>query len=103
MIHRAVVERDGPGVRVRRHPEHVESEFLTCTDGWFRPNNLRVGPDGALYVIDMYREIIEDYSAIPRYMQQQYGLLNGNDKGRIWRVAPVSSCLLYTSPSPRDS
>ena len=91
MIHRAVVERDGPGVRVRRHPEHVESEFLTSTDGWFRPNNLRVGPDGALYVIDMYREIIEDYSAIPRYMQQQYGLLNGNDKGRIWRVAPISS------------
>lgn len=91
MIHRAVVERDGPGVRVRRHPEHVDSEFLTSTDGWFRPNNLRVGPDGALYVVDMYREIIEDYSAIPRYMQQQYGLLNGNDRGRIWRVAPVNS------------
>ena len=91
MVHRAVVERDGPGVRVRRHPKNRESEFLTSTDGWFRPNNLRVGPDGALYVIDMYREIIEDYSAIPRYMQQQYGLLNGSDRGRIWRVAPVSS------------
>ncbi|MFH1921275.1 MAG: c-type cytochrome, partial [Planctomycetota bacterium] len=44
------------------------------------------GPDGALYVVDMYREIIEDYSAIPRYLQQQYGLIEGGDRGRIWRV-----------------
>src|SRR5262249_39725628 len=64
------------------------TEFLTSTDAWFRPVNLAVGPDGALYVVDMYREIIEDYSAIPRYLQQQYveGLINGHDKGRIWRI-----------------
>jgi len=91
MIHRAQVNRAGAGLVVKRHPDQRNSEFLTSTDGWFRPNNLRVGPDGALYVIDMYREIIEDYSAIPRYMQQQYGLLNGNDRGRIWRVAPEES------------
>jgi putative membrane-bound dehydrogenase-like protein len=91
MVHRAQIKRAGSGIVVQRHPDHSDSEFLTSTDGWFRPNNLRVGPDGALYVIDMYREIIEDYSAIPRYMQQQYGLLNGNDRGRIWRVAPKGS------------
>ena len=48
--------------------------------------NLSVGPDGALYVVDFYREIIEDYSAIPRHLQQQYGLIKGADRGRIWRV-----------------
>src|SRR5207302_1543670 len=50
--------------------------------------NLTVGPEGALYIVDMYREIIEDYSAIPRYLQQQYveGLIHGYDKGRIWRI-----------------
>ncbi len=91
MVHRALIGRDGPGLKVRRHPDQSNSEFLTSSDGWFRPNNLRVGPDGALYIIDMYREIIEDYSAIPRYLQQQYGLLNGNDRGRIWRLAPENS------------
>lgn len=93
MVHRSIVERDGPGLRARRPEEHAQSEFLSSSDGWFRPNNLRVGPDGALYIIDMYREIIEDYSAIPRYLQQQYGLLKGDDRGRIWRLAPVESVL----------
>ncbi len=51
---------------------------------WFRPVNLETGPDDALDVVDMYREIIEDYSAIPRYLQQQYGLRRGSDRGRIW-------------------
>ena len=94
MVHRSIVERDGSGLRARRPEEQAESEFLTSTDGWFRPNNLRIGPDGALYIIDMYREIIEDYSAIPRYMQQQYGLLDGDDRGRIWRLAPKESAPL---------
>ncbi len=91
MVHRSIIERDGPKLRVRRPEEQAKSEFLSSSDGWFRPNNLRTGPDGALYVIDMYREIIEDYSAIPRYLQQQYGLLNGDDRGRIWRLAPQDS------------
>lgn len=91
MVHRSLISRDGAGLRTRRPDEHADSEFLASSDGWFRPNNLRVGPDGALYIVDMYREIIEDYSAIPRYLQQQYGLLNGDDRGRIWRLAPVDS------------
>ncbi|MCH5374710.1 MAG: hypothetical protein JJ992_12100, partial [Planctomycetes bacterium] len=51
--------------------------------------NLHVGPDGALYIVDMYRAIIEDYSAIPRYLQQQYidSLIAGGNLGRIWRVS----------------
>ena len=36
----------------------------------------------------MYREIIEDYSAIPRFLQQQYGLDKGKNHGRIWRLLP---------------
>ena len=91
LVHRSLISRDGAGLRTRRPEAHADSEFLSSSDGWFRPNNLRVGPDGALYIVDMYREIIEDYSAIPRYLQQQYGLLNGDDRGRIWRLAPIDS------------
>jgi len=91
LIHRCLVERDGAGYRVRRAPGEEKIEFLTSTEGWFRPVNLTLGPDGALYVVDMYREIIEDYSAIPRFLQQQYGLITGADRGRIWRVVHDSA------------
>jgi putative membrane-bound dehydrogenase-like protein len=88
IVHRCVVTRDGPGYKGQRAPAEEESEFLASTDQWFRPMNLRVGPDGAIYIVDMYREIIEDYSAIPRFLQQQYGLNRGHDYGRIWRLSP---------------
>ena len=87
IIHRCVLTRDGNGgYTARRAPEEQQSEFLAATDQWFRPINLRVGPDGSMYIVDMSREIIEDYSAIPRFLQQQYGLNKGGDRGRIWRL-----------------
>src|SRR6185295_19365826 len=60
--------------------------FLASTDQWFHPIHLAHGPDGAIWIVDMYREIIEDYSAVPRFLQQQYGLTNGIAHGRIWRL-----------------
>jgi len=87
LIHRCLLERKGTGYVARRATED-KVEFLTSTEQWFRPVNLAVGPDGALYVVDMYRDIIEDYSAIPRYLQQLYveSIIAGADRGRIWRV-----------------
>jgi putative membrane-bound dehydrogenase-like protein len=93
LIHRCLIEPKGAGFEVKRGEQG--REFLTSSDQWFRPVNLAVGPEGALYVVDMYREIIEDYSAIPRYLQQQYleSLRNGQKHGRIWRIA-------YGEPTP---
>ncbi len=88
IVHRCLLERDGAGYTARRAPGEEKSEFLASTDQWFRPMNLRAGPNGALYIVDMYREIIEDYSAIPRFLQQQYGLDKGKEHGRIWRLLP---------------
>src|SRR5262249_3892109 len=86
LVHRCLLVPKGAGFEAKRADEG--KEFLTSSDSWFRPVNLVVGPEGALYVVDMYREIIEDYSAIPRYLQQQYvaGLKNCHDFGRIWRI-----------------
>jgi putative membrane-bound dehydrogenase-like protein len=88
LVHRSVLTRDGAGYSVRRAPGEETSEFLTSTDRWFRPINLESGPDGGLYIVDFYREIIEDYSAIPRHLQQRYveSLRAGYQHGRIWRV-----------------
>ncbi|HEY8503971.1 MAG TPA: PVC-type heme-binding CxxCH protein, partial [Gemmataceae bacterium] len=86
LIHRAAVERDGARLTLRRAAGEERAEFLTSSDPWFHAVALAHAPDGSVFVTDFYREIIEDYSAIPRYLQQQYGLVNGRDHGRIWRL-----------------
>jgi len=89
LIHRSLLERHGVDYTARRDPENENSEFLASTDQWFRPINLGIGPDGAIYIVDMYREIIEDFSAIPRFLQQQYAesLIAGKNHGRLWRLS----------------
>ena len=91
LVHRCLVTKDGTGLRVHRAKSEQNKEFLASADSWFRPVSIACGPDGSLYVTDMYREIIEDYSAVPRFMQQKYGLKNGVDRGRIWRISPVKA------------
>ena len=86
LIHRAVVEPAGTALQLRRVPGEEQSEFAASTDAWSHPMNLAHGPDGSIWVVDYYREIIEDYSAIPRHLQQQYGLYAGHDRGRIYRL-----------------
>jgi putative membrane-bound dehydrogenase-like protein len=86
LIHRALVVPDGPALTLRRAPGEEQSEFAATTDQWSHPMHLLHGPDGAIWVVDYYREIIEDYSAIPRHLQQQYGLYAGHDRGRIYRL-----------------
>jgi len=86
LIHRAVIEPDGVLLKLRRAPNEAGAEFAASNDSWSHPMNLAHGPDGCLWVVDYYREIIEDYSAIPRHLQQQYGLYAGHDRGRIYRV-----------------
>jgi len=88
MVHRCLIPLEGLRYQARRPKKDEKEEFLTSTEQWFRPVNLMNGPDGALYVVDMYRAIIEDYSAIPRFLQQQYikDLIAGADKGRLYRV-----------------
>jgi putative membrane-bound dehydrogenase-like protein len=91
LVHRAVVERDGTRLTLHRAPGEEQAEFLTSTDPWFHAIALAHAPDGSVHITDFYREIIEDYSAIPRYLQQQYGLVDGKDRGRIWRLTHVDA------------
>lgn len=88
LVHHCIIERDGLELRVRRAPGWERTEVIASKDSWFRPVSLAESPDGSLIIVDMYREIIEDYSAVPRPMQQQYGLAGGMDRGRIWKFAP---------------
>ncbi len=86
LIHRALIEADGSALKLRRAPGEEKSEFAATSDQWSHPMNLAHGPDGSIWITDYYREIIEDYSAIPRHLQQQYGVYAGHDRGRIYRL-----------------
>ena len=86
IIHREKIVEDGTMLNLRRVPGEEKSDFAASSDSWCHPISLTHGPEGLIYVVDYYREIIEDYSAIPRHLQQQYGLYNGHDKGRIYRL-----------------
>ncbi|MFM2142194.1 MAG: hypothetical protein RLZZ476_738 [Verrucomicrobiota bacterium] len=66
-----------------------EQELIASTDERFRPVNARVGPDGALYLADMYHGIIEHVIFIVPWLTKQIEqrkLHVGNDHGRIWRI-----------------
>jgi len=68
-----------------------QDEFLTSTDERFRPVNLCTGPDGALYVVDMYQGILQHRIYLTTYLRQQIesrGLDKPLHQGRIYRIAP---------------
>ncbi len=67
-----------------------QTEFVRSSDIWFRPVQLGDGPDGALYIADMYREVIEHPKSLPPEIKKHLDLTSGTDRGRIWRVSPVS-------------
>jgi putative membrane-bound dehydrogenase-like protein len=85
LVHRDVLEAKGSSFVA--HRGEAEEEFLASTDTWFRPVHLSVGPDGALYVLDFYRPVIEDYPDIPEDLRQGVNPLSSG-RGRIWRIVP---------------
>jgi putative membrane-bound dehydrogenase-like protein len=91
LVHREIMTREGITFRSRRAPDEQESEFLASTDNWFRPTMIQTGPDGALWIADMYRAVIEHPQWIPADWQKRLDLRAGSDKGRIYRVYPVGT------------
>ncbi len=66
-------------------------EFLASRDDWFRPVDLQNGPDGALYVVDMYRAVIEHPEWVPDELKKRPDTWLGNDMGRIYRIRSVTT------------
>jgi putative heme-binding domain-containing protein len=69
------IERKGGTYTAKQQPD-----FLTSDDPWFRPADIKLGPDGALYVADFYNRIIGHYEVPLTHP--------GRDRtsGRIWRI-----------------
>ncbi len=92
LVSRLVMTRDGYGFKGERAPDEQASEFLASSDNWFRPTMIRTGPDGAIWVADMYRAVIEHPEWIPPEYQRKMNLYAGSDRGRIYRIVPASEC-----------
>ena len=86
LVHREVLSADGVTFAGHRADDEQASEFLTSTDNWFRPVQVRTGPDGALYVVDMYRFVIEHPRWISPERLRRLDVRAGADGGRIYRV-----------------
>lgn len=88
LIHRDVLTRTENDITytASRGPKEKDREFLASTDSWFRPASLYAGPDGNLFVIDMYRQHIETPVSIPEDLKEEMDFYAGNDMGRIFLI-----------------
>ena len=97
-MHREILETDGVTFTSHRASDEQDREFLASSDNWFRPTMLKIGPDGALYIADIYRRVIEHPEYFPEELKTRPDLRAGDDKGRIYRVYPEGAQL---RPIPR--
>ncbi len=88
LVHREIMTPKGVTFTSKRAADEQTSEFLASTDNWFRPTTIQTGPDGALWVADMYRFVIEHPEWIPKDWQKKLDLRAGHDRGRLYRVFP---------------
>ncbi|HWK03834.1 MAG TPA: c-type cytochrome [Puia sp.] len=73
---------------------YTKKEFLASEDERFRPVNLHNGPDGALYIVDMYRGIIQHKTYLTPYLKNEIesrSLSKPLNCGRIYKVVPLNT------------
>jgi len=88
LVHRKKIRSRGTELIAERPDDEQKTEFLASSDNWFRPVQFANAPDGCLYVLDMYREVIEHPWSLPPGIKKHVDLNAGNDRGRIYRIVP---------------
>lgn len=88
LVQRIELTHDGPTFAGQRVPTEDGLDFFASSDRWCRPVMIRTGPDGALWIADMYRYIIEH----PQWLTEEGRIellpyyRDGDNRGRIYRV-----------------
>ena len=88
IVHRDVVHAVDSSFVASRDSSETNKEFIASTDPFFRPVGTVTGPDNALYLLAMQREIIEHPDYIPAKIKETANLRAGDDRGRIFRITP---------------
>jgi putative membrane-bound dehydrogenase-like protein len=93
VVQHHILEDEGVTFKAVRDPAESEVDFLASEDRWCRPVMVRTGPDGALWVADMYRYMIEHPQWLPQNGKEELlpHYREGDDKGRIWKVVRASA------------
>ena len=89
IVHHEFVEKDGVTYKAHKEAGREETEFIRSKDLWFRPIETRVGPDGALYVVDFYNQaVIHNDTRGPIHGPANAAVRPDRDHyfGRIWKV-----------------
>ena len=90
LVKRVIVE-EKDAVLTAKNAYGANTEFMTSTDERFRPVNAYTGPDGALYITDMYRGVIQHKGFLTHYLIANIlarKLEQPVNQGRIWRIVP---------------
>jgi len=88
VVRREVLTPDGLSFKSSRPEGSDAQEFIASRDAWFRPIMLKTGPDGALWIADFYRLVLEHPEWIPNDVERKLQLRAGSDRGRLYRVYP---------------
>ncbi|WP_414663644.1 PVC-type heme-binding CxxCH protein [Horticoccus sp. 23ND18S-11] len=89
IVHHQFVRPDGVSYSVEKEKGREETEFMRSRDLWFRPIETRIGPDGALYVVDFYNQaVIHNDTRGPLHSPSNAAVRPDRDHyfSRIWRV-----------------
>lgn len=84
-----MVEPDGVTYKAKREPGREQTEFIRSKNLWFRPIENRVGPDGALYIVDFCNQaVIHNDTRGPTHGPANAAVRPDRDHyyGRIWKV-----------------
>ncbi len=89
IVHHQFVKADGVSYTTEKEKGREQTEFMRSGDMWFRPIETRIGPDGALYIVDFYNQaVIHNDTRGPLHGPANAAVRPDRDHyfGRIWRV-----------------
>jgi putative membrane-bound dehydrogenase-like protein len=88
LVQHNLIRDQGVSFEFRRDPKEEGTDFFASVDRWCRPVMVRTGPEGAVWVVDMYRYMIEHPQWLPENGRNELRpwFRAGQDRGRIYRI-----------------
>ena len=89
IVHHQRLQPEGASYTAAKLPGREETEFIRSRDMWWRPIEVRVGPDGAMYIADFYNQaVIHNDTRGPDHNEVNAAVRPDRDHyfGRVWRI-----------------